>query len=129
MGNRLVILVMLSLSPLLERFVERTPLPVMARGLLERRLSGSQLDEWFETIAEKQYTNRWLCSDRYDLITQVVFRHQPSVNTAYQNAAQPLNVSKSAVYDKLQHLEPIYSGTCSAGRCSCVGTDRRLVGS
>lgn len=28
---------MLTLSPLLERFAERTPLPVMARGLLERQ--------------------------------------------------------------------------------------------
>ncbi len=51
---------MLTLSPLLERFAERTPLPVMARGLLERHLSGPQLDTWFETVAEKQYTRHYL---------------------------------------------------------------------
>lgn len=96
---------MLTLSPLLERFAERTPLPVMARGLLERHLSGAQLDTWFETVAEKQYTKKLLFSSLYDLMTPVVFRHQPSVNTAYQNAARPLNASLSAVYEKLNHLE------------------------
>lgn len=102
---------MLSLSPLLERFAERTPLPVIARGLLERHLSGAQLDSWFDTVSETQYTRKLLFSELYDLMTQVVFRHQPSVNTAYQNAVQPLNASKSAVYDKLNHLE---AGTSAA---------------
>lgn len=97
---------MLSLSPLLERFAERTPLPVMARGLLERHLSGPQLDSWFETVAEKQYTKTLLFSDLYGLMTQVVFRHQPSVHTACQNATPALNVSKAAVYGKLNNLEP-----------------------
>lgn len=57
-------------------------------------------------VAEKQYTKKLLFSGLYDLMTQVVFRHQPSVNTAYQNAAQPLNTSLSVVYAKLNHLEP-----------------------
>lgn len=73
--------------------------------MLERHLSGAQLDTWFETVAEKQYTKKLLFSSLYDLMTQVVFRHQPSVNTAYQNAARPLNASLSAVYEKLNHLE------------------------
>nr|CAA6830684.1 MAG: Transposase IS4 family protein [uncultured Thiotrichaceae bacterium] len=96
---------MLNLSSLLERFSERTPLPVMARGLLERHLSGAALDDWFENVAEKQYTKKLLFSSLYDLMTQVVFRHQPSVNTAYQNAVQPLNASLSAVYAKLNNIE------------------------
>lgn len=96
---------MLSLSPLLERFAERTPIPVMARALLERHLSGSQLDNWFETVAQKQYTKQLLFSDIYDLMTQVVFRHQPSINAAYQNATAPLAATKPAVYGKLNNLE------------------------
>lgn len=96
---------MLILSPLLERFAERTPLPVMARGLLERHLSGPALDSWFETVADKQYTKKLLFSSLYDLMTQVVFRHQPSVNTAYQNASEPLSASLAAVYAKLNNME------------------------
>lgn len=96
---------MLILSPLLERFAERTPLPVMARGLLERHLSGPALDSWFETVADKQYTKKLLFSSLYDLMTQVVFRHQPSVNTAYQNASEPLSASLAAVYAKLNNIE------------------------
>ena len=96
---------MLNLPSLLERFSERTPLPVMARGLLERHLNGAAPDDWFENVAEKQYTKKLLFSSLYDLMTQVVFRHQPSVNTAYQNAVQPLNASLAAVYAKLNNIE------------------------
>ena len=96
---------MIALSPLLERFAERTPLPVMARGLLERHLSGEQLDSWFESVADKQYTRKLLFSSLYDLMTQVVFRHQPSVNAAYKQADKPLDASIAAVYEKLNHLE------------------------
>ena len=77
----------------------------MARGLLERHLNGAALDDWFENVAEKQYTKKLLFSSLYDLMTQVVFRHQPSVNTAYQNAVQPLNASLAAVYAKLNNIE------------------------
>lgn len=66
---------MLILSPLLERFAERTPLPVMARGLLERHLSGPALDSWFETVADKQYTKKLLFSSLYDLISTVGSSH------------------------------------------------------
>jgi hypothetical protein len=97
---------MLKLTPLLERFAERTPLPVLARGVLERCLDAPQLDAWFESIAERQYTRKLLFSQVYGLMTQVVFRHQPSINTAYQNATEPLGVSLTSVYNKLNGIEP-----------------------
>jgi len=40
------------MNPILERFAERTPIPVMARGVLERCLNPQQLDAWFEQVAE-----------------------------------------------------------------------------
>lgn len=100
---------MLMLSALLERFAERTPLPVMARGLLEHHLDAPQLDSWFETVAKKQYTRQLLFSSLYSLMTQVVFRHQPSVNAAYQSAVEPVGASLTSVYNKLNHLEPATS--------------------
>lgn len=96
---------MLKLTPLLERFAERTPLPVLARGVLERCLAAPQLDIWFEAVADQQYTRKLLFSQVYGLMTQVVFRHQPSINTAYQNAAEPLGVSLTSVYNKLNGIE------------------------
>ncbi|HRJ54632.1 MAG TPA: hypothetical protein PLE99_17860 [Candidatus Thiothrix moscowensis] len=56
---------MLKLTPLLERFAERTPLPVLARGVLERCLDAPQLDEWFESVADQQYTRKLLFSQVY----------------------------------------------------------------
>jgi hypothetical protein len=64
----------LALSPLLQRFAERTPLPVMVRGILERCLNPAQLDAWFERVAQRQYTRTLLFSTVFDLLTQVVCR-------------------------------------------------------
>lgn len=100
---------MLKLTPLLERFAERAPLPVLARGVLERCLDAPRLDRWFESVADQQYTRKLLFSQVYGLMTQVVFRHQPSINTAYQNAKEPLGVSLTSVYNKLNGIEPATS--------------------
>jgi hypothetical protein len=97
---------LLTLSPLLDRFAERTPLPVMARALLERSYQAEQLDAWFSETAESQYTRELLFSTVFALMSQVVFRHQSSVHAAYQHAVEPIGVSLSAVYDKLKGIEP-----------------------
>lgn len=96
----------IALNPILERFAERTPIPVMARGVLERCLNAQQLDAWFETVAEEQYTRNLLFSTVFDLMTEVVFRQQPSVNAAYQARATDIGVSVTSVYNKLNGLEP-----------------------
>ena len=101
----------LSLTPLLQRFAERAPLPVMARALLENHFNAPQLDSWFEHVAERQYTRELLFSTNFDLMCQVVFRQHDSVRAAYQRAVEPIGVSLSAVYDKLKGIE---SGTTAA---------------
>ncbi len=35
------------LSPIFEKFVKKSPISVMARGMIERVLNPSQLDQWF----------------------------------------------------------------------------------
>lgn|SRR5512134_1094 len=96
----------IELNPILERFAERTPIPVMARGVLERCLNPLQLDTWFETVAEAQYTRNLLFSTVFELITQVVFRQQPSVHAAYQARVEDIGVSLTSLYNKLNGLEP-----------------------
>ena len=101
----------LNLTPLLQRFADRAPLPVMARALLEHQFSATRLDSWFEQVADHQYTRELLFSTTFDLMSQVVFRQHDSVRAAYQRAVEPIGVSLSAVYEKLKGIEP---GTTAA---------------
>ncbi|WP_043757477.1 IS4 family transposase, partial [Imhoffiella purpurea] len=80
--------------------------PTMVRAVLERSFHPQQLDRWFETTAQDQYTRQLLFSTLFDLMRQVVTRQQPSVHAAYQSAREPIPVSLKAVYDKLSGLEP-----------------------
>jgi IS4 transposase len=96
----------MKLNPILERLAERRPLPVMARSVLERCLNPKQLDDWFASVADYQYTRTLLFSTVFDLMTQVVLRQQPSVNAAYQAAVESIGVSVTSVYNKLNGLEP-----------------------
>ena len=60
------------LSPIFERFVEKSPISVMARGMMEHALNPNQLDQWFEKTAEAQYTKDLLFSSVFDIMSQVV---------------------------------------------------------
>jgi hypothetical protein len=93
------------LSDLFSPFVERTPICVMARGVLEGLLNPQRLDDLFERTAQRQYTRSLLFSTAVELMAQVVLGRKPSVHAAYQALAEPLAVSDQAVYDKLQHME------------------------
>jgi hypothetical protein len=44
------------LGEIFQRFVEKSPIAVMVRGLLERVLGAEALDAWYEQTAQKQYT-------------------------------------------------------------------------
>ncbi len=43
------------LNPLIQRFAERTSIPIMVRSVLEQCLHASYLDEWFEQASEGQH--------------------------------------------------------------------------
>lgn len=94
------------LNPILERFAERMPVPVMARGILERCLNPRQLDAWFEQVAEAQYTRELLFSSVFEVMTEVVFKQQPSVHAAHQAREETIGVSVTSLYNKLNGLEP-----------------------
>ena len=94
-----------ALSDMFQRFAERTPLPVMARAVLERSFNAEQLNRWFGEVAESQYERELLFSTVFDLLVEVVTRQQPSVRAAYQRSGEPIGVSLSAVYDKLKGTE------------------------
>ena len=95
----------MDLNPVLERFAQRTPLPVMARAVLERCLNVQELDAWFEQVAQAQYTKKLLFSSVYELMTQVVLRQSSSVRAAWLAGEGKTGVSLAALYDKLNGLE------------------------
>jgi len=60
------------LSPIFKKVVEKSPISVMARGMMERVLNPSQLDQWFNRTAEQQYTKDLLFSTVFDIMSKVV---------------------------------------------------------
>ena len=94
------------LSKVFERFVEKSPVSVMLRGLLERVFNPGALDELFNRTANKQYERKLLFSTIFELMLQVVCRTHPSIHAAYRAGVQEIGVSLAAVYDKLNGLEP-----------------------
>lgn len=94
------------LSEVFESFVEDSPISVMARSVLENALTPSAVDSLFEEVAERQYTRNLLFSDVVDLMSMVVCKVRPSINAAYKAHAERLGVTRKAVYNKINGVEP-----------------------
>ncbi len=93
-------------NDLFEQFAREAPISVMVRATLENALNPWALDQLFEDTAEHQYTRTLLFSSIVDLMSTVVCRIRPSINAAYKKLAPVLGVTRKAVYDKLDRLEP-----------------------
>lgn len=98
------------LSEVFERFVQKSPISVMARATMEHALSAEALDELFVEHAERQYERDLLFSTVVDLMGVVVSKSQPSVHAACQAVAGTLPVAITSVYNKLNNLEPNITG-------------------
>jgi len=93
------------MSKIFDRFVEKTPVSVMARAAMEHAMAPDALDALFVEHADKQYTRELLFSSVVDLMGVVVSKIAPSVHAAYQEVAETLPVSITSVYNKLNNLE------------------------
>jgi hypothetical protein len=92
-------------SDVFQRFVEDSPVCVMAQALLENTLSPTTVDSLFGEHAELQYTRSLLFSDIVHLMSLVVCGIRPSINSAFKKMAPYLGVTKKAVYDKISRVE------------------------
>jgi IS4 transposase len=72
---------------------------------MESALNPQILDELFEDVAQKQFTNKLLFSTIVDLMSAVVCRIRPSIHAAFQARAETIGASIDAVYDKLDGTE------------------------
>jgi IS4 transposase len=93
-------------STIFEQFVAASPVTVMVRAIMERIFSAEKLDALFEESAQKQYTRELLFSSVVGLMSLVVCGIHPSVNAAYKALEKMVGVSRTALYDKLNGLEP-----------------------
>lgn len=90
---------------LIELFRQKTPLPCLLQGLLERCFSAERLDALFEQHAQTQYIREVTFATLCDLMLSVVLKVHPSVHAAYQHRAEPLGVTVFALYEKLKNTE------------------------
>ena len=91
-------------------FVDKRPVCVMARGILERLFEPARLDALFDQNAEVGYTKKLHFSTLVALMGDVVLGVRPSVHAAFQNLeAKNATVSLTAVYNKLDRVEPVVS--------------------
>lgn len=95
----------MALDAVYERFVRKSPLPVMARLLMQRALSPEWLEALFEQHRQRQYTRELLFSTEVELMTLVALGLRPSLHAAAQ-ASDALKVSMQALYDKVHHTPP-----------------------
>ncbi len=94
------------LSPIFERFVEKSPVTIMVRGMMEVVLAPEKLDELFEQTAQTGYTRELLFSTLVSMMSLVVCSVRQSIGAVYKAMSEEIGVSKTAVYDKLNRLEP-----------------------
>jgi IS4 transposase len=93
------------LSSIFDRFVEESPISVMARGLMERVFAPDRMNALFENHAQEQFQQELLFSSQVDLMSLVVCGIQKSVHAAYKAKAIDLTVSTTALYNKLCGVE------------------------
>ena len=87
-------------------FVQERPICVMARAVLERLLDAPRLDALFARTAQQQYTRELLFSSLVQLMSEVVLGVHPTVHAAYQANKETIGVSTTALYNKLDRVEP-----------------------
>jgi hypothetical protein len=93
------------LSPVFDKFVEKSPISVMSRAMIERVFSPDQLNQWFDTTAKAQYTKTLLFSTVFDIMSQVVCGSHRCVNAAFQASEENIAVSITSFYNKLNNIE------------------------
>jgi IS4 transposase len=93
----------MALGAVLERFIEKSPLSVMARLAVQRAVSPEWVDSLFEEHRERQYTRELMFSSVVEMMSLVAMGLRPSLHAAVK--ASNLSVSTTAVYDKVNRVE------------------------
>jgi len=94
------------MEAMLKRFSEQAPVAVMARLGLQRAIGPEWVNQVFEEHSEIQYTRELLFSTVVELMSLVALGMRPSLHAAAQKMKDNLPVSLTALYDKVNRVEP-----------------------
>jgi IS4 transposase len=94
------------LNTIFAPFVKERPICVMARAVLERLLDAPRIDDLFARTAQRQYTREIMFSSLVQLMSEVVLGVHPTVHAAYTANKEAIGVSTTALYNKLDRVEP-----------------------
>jgi hypothetical protein len=93
------------MDTLIDRFTKEAPVAVMTRALFANILAPKELDTLFQDCAEKQYEGELLFSTAVHLLALAVTKQQPALNAAYRQHQDSIDVSVTAIYQKLRGVE------------------------
>jgi IS4 transposase len=94
------------MEELLKRFSKEAPVAVMARLGLQRAIGAEWVNQVFEDHSKTQYTRELLFSTVVELMSLVALGMRPSLHAAAQKMKEDLPVSLTALYDKVNRVEP-----------------------
>jgi len=100
---------------IVERFAQKAPVATLFRATFARVYSAEKLDQIFREHKRRQVEGELLFSTVVELLAPVIYKAQPSLNASYQEHKDHVGVSKAAVYDKLQGVEPQVSAALVQG--------------
>lgn len=112
-----------------QAFVDSSPVSVMIQGTLERTLAATDLDQMFQDTAQVQYCRKLLFSECVRIMSDVVFRIEPSVGSWFSEHGESLEVCLQAVYPKLQGIEPAVAAEMVRATAKELAAARRAMGS
>jgi Transposase DDE domain len=87
------------------QFIQKRPIGVMARAIVERFFEPKHLDDLFRRTAVEQYERDLLFSSVVELMQSVVLGAEPSVFAAYRKRRHELPVGDDSIYNKLKGME------------------------
>ena len=93
-------------NELIEKIAVKSPVAVMARGLLENLLSHERINAIFQQHRRIQRESPWLFSWVVSLMSVVVCQIRPSVHAAFRKMKNSAPAGLSALYDKIDGIEP-----------------------
>ncbi|MFG0254719.1 MAG: transposase [Rhodopirellula sp. JB053] len=89
-----------------QNFVKEAPIATAAQMILRRLIEPGAVDQIFDDNAKRQYERTQLFSAITSVMASVILGQNPSVRAAHKKHAEKLGASCTALYNKLQRIEP-----------------------
>lgn len=93
------------IQTLLDRFTKETPVAVMVRAMLANAWSDKNIDRIFRDTVVPQRQDHLLFSTVVNPLHLAVFKIKPSLHSAYISRREEIDITITAVYDKIAGAE------------------------